>query len=72
MNLFSIFPIICIIFVFERSSVAIKKGRREGTTELAQRTSPLLAADRLLFEKNTKQMVNSKKTRGIVFLFIVR
>ena len=52
-----------------RSSVATKKGNKEGTTEVAQRLIPDLTADKLEFENIKIEMVNSKNKRDIEFLF---
>ena len=52
-----------------KSSVATKKGNKEGTTEVAQRLIPDLTADKLELENIKIEMVNSKNKRDIKFLF---
>ena len=49
------------MFVCIKSSVATKKGNKEGTTEVAQRLIPDLTADKLEFENIKIEIVNSKK-----------
>lgn len=51
------------------NSVATKKGKSEGTTELDHNTKLDLMAGRLLFEKMSKQKVNPKNSKGNRFLF---
>lgn len=62
-------PIWFTIFVCINISVAIKNGRREGITLLANKIKLFLTATKLYFEKISKQKVNSKKNIGIIFLF---
>lgn len=57
-----------IIFVYPKSSVAIKNGKRDGTTEFAHKLSPFLAADKLVFEKTIKNKVNKQIIVGIIRL----
>ena len=57
-NLFKSFPKIEITFVYPRSSVAMKKGSREGTTEFAHKASPVFADDKFAFENINKNRVN--------------
>ena len=59
------FPSKGTTFVHPKSSVAIKNGKREGTTELAQSLSPFLAAIKFEFENNTRKIVNNIKIIGI-------
>lgn len=66
-NLFNNFPRKVITFVYPKSSVAIKNGRRAGTTELAHKINPSFAADKLSLEKITKDIVNNTKRVGIKF-----
>ena len=51
------------------SSVATKKGKREGTTEFAQRSNPDFTAGRLLWEKMSSPIVKVKNSIGNKFLF---
>lgn len=60
------------ILVLDRTSVAIKKGKREGTTEFAHSFRPDFAACRLVEENRTKHRVNSRNKAGIRFLFILK
>ena|GEM_PF-2207506 len=64
--MFNILPSIDIIFVYPKSSVAIKNGKREGTTEFAHKLNPFFAADKLLFEKRIKNKVNKHIMVGII------
>ena len=52
------------MLVFERSSVAIKKGNNDGTTEFAHSFNPFFAASILLDENISKDNVNSKNSNG--------
>lgn len=52
-----------------KSSVATKKGNKEGTTEVAQRLIPDLTADKLELENIKIESVNSKNRRDIKFRF---
>ena len=47
-------PKIFMIFVCISKLVATKKGKRDGTTLLAQSDSPFFTAERLLLEKINK------------------
>ena len=47
----------------------MKKGRREGTTEKAQRDKPFFAADKLLEENNIRNMVNVYTQIGSIICF---
>jgi hypothetical protein len=49
--------------------VATKKGKREGTTEFAQRSNPDFTAGRLLWEKMSSPIVKVKNSIGNKFLF---
>ena len=69
--LLKIFPKNFGMFVLDSSSVAIKKGNREGTTELAHSFKPDLAACRLEEENTTKQAVKSKTMIEIKFFLIL-
>lgn len=60
-----------IIFVYPKSSVAIKNGKREGTTELAHRESPDLAEDKLVLENTSSNIVNKHIQKGRKSLFIL-
>lgn len=60
-------PNLLIMFVCIRSSVATKKGNKEGTTELAHKERPDFIAGKLLLEKIKRQKVNSKKIIGSKF-----
>ena len=57
--------------MYESNSTAIKKGRREGTTEFAQSLSPDLVACTLLVENNIRQIVNKKKMIDRIFFLIL-
>lgn len=50
--------------------VAIKKGNKAGTTELAQSNSPFFVADKLSLEKITRQTVNNIKIIDKKYFFI--
>ena len=54
------FPKIFTKFVLYKSSVAIKKGKRLGSTELDQRIRPAFAASKLEEENRIKLVVKSK------------
>jgi hypothetical protein len=60
------------ILVLDRSSVAIKKGKSDGTTEVAHNFKPDFAADRLLLENNNKHNVKIRKIIERKFLFILK
>lgn len=60
------------IFVLDKTSVAIKKGKREGTTEFAQSFNPDFVACILLEENKIKHIVNIKNIVGIIFRFILK
>lgn len=60
-------PNLLIMFVCIRSSVATKKGNKEGTTELDHKERPDFIAGKLLLEKIKRQKVNSKKIIGSKF-----
>ena len=51
------------------NSVAIKKGKRDGTTEFAHNDNPDFTADKLVLEKINKPNVKAKKTSENIFLF---
>lgn len=70
--LFKNLPKILTILVCIKSSVETKKGKREGTTELAHKVSPDLTAGRLDLEKTSKHKVNNRKTKGKKFLLIFK
>lgn len=53
-------PNICGILVFESNSVATKKGKRDGTIEVAHKVNPAFAAIKLYEEKNNKHIVKIK------------
>ena len=67
--LFKIFPSCVIILVCIKSSVATKKGKREGITEFDHRAKPDFTAGKLLFENNNKLKVKIRKIKGRKFLF---
>lgn len=66
---FNILPKKYKILVCINNSVAIKKGKRVGTTLFAKSKSPFLTAKILLFAKTSKQKVNNKNNNGKKFLF---
>ena len=43
--------------VYDNISVATKKGNNDGTTAVAHKISPFLAATRFVLEKSTKHIV---------------
>ena len=49
------------------SSVATKKGKRAGTTEVAHKISPFLAEAKLVLEKRIKPIQNKQKRRDSAF-----
>ena len=67
--LFRILPKMFTIFVCIKSSVETKKGKREGTTDVAHKVSPDFTAGRLDLEKISKHRVKPKKIIGKIFLF---
>lgn len=60
------------ILVLDKTSVTIKNGRREGTTELAHNLSPDFAACIFELENKIKQMRNIRKISDNTFLFILK
>ena len=68
----NILPKIEGIFVWERSSVAIKNGKSEGTIEFAHNFKPDFAALILLDEKANKQIVNIRNVIENIFRFILK
>lgn len=46
------------------NSVDTKKGKREGTTDPAQRVNPVFTAGRFTGEKRSKQNVKAKKAKA--------
>mgnify|MGYP001055528132 CR=1 FL=1 len=56
-------------FVLYRSSVAIKKGNKLGSTELDHNTSPDFAASKLEEENKIKNIVKSKNKTVQKFFF---
>ena len=46
-----------------------KKGKSEGTTQVAHRVNPFVAAVRFDLEKTTKQIATTTKKQGRIFLF---
>ncbi len=67
-NLSNTLPIKLTTFVCESKLVITKKGKRDGTTHVAHRTSPFFTAMRFEFENITRPMVNSTRTMGKMFL----
>lgn len=51
--------------------MAIKKGKRDGTTFLAQRVSPFFAANKFVCEKITRNIKKSVKQIVKIFLLIM-
>ena len=68
-NLFKNLPKIFIKFVLRSSSVATKKGKRVGRTEVANKASPFLAATKFVPENNIRQIVNIIKTHVNRYFF---
>ena len=67
--LFNILPKMFTMFVCIKSSVETKKGKSEGTTEVAHKVSPDFTAGRFDLEKISKHSVKPKKISGRMFLF---
>lgn len=62
-------PIEETTLVCPNNSVAIKNGKRAGTTEFAHNNKPFLVADKFCLENSTKQMVKRTINPGnILFL----
>lgn len=57
--------------VLDNTSVAIKKGNREGTTEFAQSFRPDFAACIFVDENNTRHIKNNKNIPGNIFRLIL-
>ena len=68
-NLLNTVPNFETIFVCISNSVATKKGKREGTTELAHKAKPDFIAGKLLLENISRKNVKPKKSNGRKFLF---
>ena len=60
-------PITLTTLVCESRLVITKKGKRDGTTQVAHSVSPFLVAVRLELENTTKQIVNRTKVNGKIF-----
>ena len=58
------------MFVLDSNSVAIKKGKRDGTTEFAHKFKPFLLASRLSFENTTRKIVKRQNSVGIIAFLI--
>ena len=56
------------ILVCKSKLLITKKGKREGTTHVAHKTSPFLAAVRFELENKTRPIVNSTRIIGKIFL----
>ena len=69
-NILKNLPNMWAILVLESNSVAMKNGKREGTTDVAHKIRPDLAAVRLYVENITKEIVKSKKIIGKICFFI--
>lgn len=63
------FPNNFVIFVCDKTSIAMKKGSREGMTEFAHNFKPDFAAEILLDEKKIRQTTNDKKTKEMILRF---
>ena len=63
-------PRVWAISVFESSSVAIKKGNREGTTDVAHKVNPCFAEGRLYDENIISPIVNNRNIIGKKCFFI--
>lgn len=59
-NLFKNLPNICIKLVLHNNSVATKKGKRVGTTDVAHNFKPFCAADKFDVENRIRLNVKSK------------
>ena len=68
-NLSNTLPIKLTIFVCESKLVITKKGKRDGTTQVAHKISPFLAATRLVLEKTTRHIVKAIKIKGNIKCF---
>ena len=51
--------------MFKSNSIATKKGKSEGTTEVAHKFKPIFAAIKLLEEKRIKHIVKISNTIDI-------
>jgi flagellar biosynthesis/type III secretory pathway M-ring protein FliF/YscJ len=60
------------ILVLDKSSVAIKKGKSDGITEVAHNFKPDFAAAKLLLENSNKHNVKTRKIIERKFLFILK
>lgn len=56
--------------VWESSSVAIKKGKRAGTTEFAHSSNPLFVADKFSLENIIRHIVKSINKVGNMCFFM--
>ena len=56
--------------MWDKRLVAIKKGKRLGTTLLAHSFKPDFAAVRLLLEKVTRPITNKTNVAGRIYFFI--
>ena len=55
----------------ESNSVATKNGNKDGTMELAHKTSPFFAADKLALEKIIRHPVKTTNIKGKISSFIL-
>lgn len=69
-NLFKNLPKICMKFVWQSSSVAMKNGKSVGKTELAQSFRPVWAASKLFAENKIRLKVNDKNNTVKKYFFI--
>ena len=69
MYLFKILPKKFTIFVCNNSSVATKKGNKDGTTDVAHSVKPFLTAIRLFFENSKRLNAKIRKIIAKKFLF---
>ena len=69
MHLFKNLPKKEITLVWPSNSVAIKKGNKAGTTDLAHSSRPTFAACKLLLEKITRKIVNKTNNTEIKLFF---
>ena len=68
-NLFKWFPKICMKFVLQISSVAIKNGNKVGTIEFDHNINPSFAAVKFVLENNIRKIRNNKNIIVKKFFF---
>ena len=71
-NLFKILPIKLTTLVCDSKLVKTKKGKREGTTHVAQIVKPFVAAVKLDLENITKKNAITTNVIGKIFLLKIK